>query len=198
MYTTAASLNLTFLTRLRTETRDEHEAIEETLKLMHDDLTLVAYRHQLEQLYGFYKPVEGRIFGIDSVLAGWMDLQKRHKMTFLEADLNELGGHPFQQLPICVDLPPLDNAAGCFGCMYVLEGATLGGTVISRYIQEKLGVTPSAGGRFFSGYGKQTGAMWHEFRAAITKFSSATDQHDVIISSARTTFKALQHWCQRK
>ena len=37
-------------------------------------------------------------------------------------------------------LPPLETQADAFGCLYVLEGATLGGRVISRHIERALGL----------------------------------------------------------
>ena len=188
----------TILTRLRAETRSQHDAIEQTLTLMSDELTLEAYCQRLEQFYGFYKPVEDRIFGARSPVKKWLDLENRLKTPFLKLDLSTLDRQPVQQLPLCPDLPPLHGAADFFGCLYVLEGATLGGVLISRHVQKKLALTPASGGRFFYGYGQQTGAMWLEFRAAIADFSSVVNQDNDIIRSACATFEALQHWCEKK
>ena len=163
---------------------------------MNDDITVAMYRHRLEQFYGFYKPVEEHILGSASPLAKWLKLNNRHKTHFLEADL-KVFGQKTTNLPLCLDLPLLNGAAECFGCLYVLEGATLGCVLIGRHIQEKLGVTAQSGGQFFRGYGEHTGAMWHAFRAAITSFSKDTDQQDVIVDTARETFEVLQHWCEK-
>ena len=54
-------LQLPLLTRLRIETRAEHDAIERTLLLVGDDLTLEMYTHRIAQFYGFYKPVEEQL-----------------------------------------------------------------------------------------------------------------------------------------
>jgi heme oxygenase len=186
------------LSRLRAETREQHDAIEQTLLLMEDDLTLEAYRRRLEQFYGFYQPVEARILDGQGPIAPWLAVQQRRKTPLLEADLNALGQHAAARLPVCMNLPPLTSAAECFGCLYVLEGATLGGVIISRHVEQKLGLVPGAGASFFVGYGEQTGAMWQQFRAAITAFSLESDDQDVVIASARATFEALQHWCERE
>jgi heme oxygenase len=184
------------LSRLRSETRDQHDAIERTLVLMDDSLTLDAYRQRLEQFFGYYQPVEQCLFGADSPLADWVPLQQRRKTHLLEADLATLGVQAAQQLPICGDLPPLASVADYFGCMYVLEGASLGGVLISRHIRATLNVTPEAGGKFFYGYGEQTGAMWHDFRSAISAFSIESADHDAVVASARATFETLQRWCE--
>lgn len=198
MNDTNLALQSNVLHRLRHETRDQHDAIERTLMLMDEGVSRDEYRQRLEQFHGFYAPVEERIFGHASPLASWLQLAPRRKAPLLDADLATLGGQAAAQLPVCCHLPPLDSAADYFGCMYVLEGASLGGVLISRHIQKTLGVTPASGGRFFYGYGEQTGAMWQEFRSAVTAFSSVCDEHDAVVASARATFETLQRWCEER
>lgn len=188
----------TVLARLRTETREQHEQIERTLTLMDEELNSADYLLRLEQFYGFYKPVEDRIFSDDSPLAKWLTLSPRKKVAWLEADLKVLGHQSVAQLPLCRSLPPLERLADYFGCMYVLEGATLGGVLISRHVQKKLGVTPLSGGQFFNGYGIRTGSMWEEFRNAMMACSFEKDEQDAVVLSACTTFETLQHWCEAR
>ena len=194
----AVVLRPAVLLRLRTETRDLHDDIEQTLQLMDEELTRESYVHRLEQFYGFYKPVEEKIFDAGSPMNQCLELTQRRKSALLEVDLISLSQHSAIEISLCEKLPPLKSIADYFGCMYVLEGASLGGMLISRHIQKKLGVTPICGGRFFYGYGDRTGAMWQEFRSAITDYSSTTNDDDAIIASARATFEALQLWCQGK
>lgn len=195
---TNVTLQFSLLSQLRTETREQHDAIEQTLLLMDDDLTLDAYRCRLAQFFGFYKPVEEQLLDGRGPLAPWLDVQARRKTPLLEADLKALGQQAAARLPLCTKLPPLTSAAECFGCLYVLEGATLGGVIISRHVGQKLGIAPASGGAFFCGYGEQTGAMWQQFRAAVSAFSTQTDDQDTVVASARATFEALQHWCEGK
>ena len=192
---TNVTLQLPLLSRLRTETRDRHDAIEQTLLLMDDDLTLEAYKCRLEQFLGFYKPLEERLLDGRGPLAPWLDVQARRKTPLLEADVTALG-QDAARLPVCTTLPSLASAAACFGCLYVLEGATLGGVIISGHVGQKLGISPAAGGAFFDGDGEQTGAMWQQFRTAISAFSRQSEAQDAVVASARATFEALQHWCE--
>ncbi len=185
------------LARLRAETQDAHQAIEQTLDLMRADLTLAHYRHRIEQFYGFYQPLEERLRACPGV-AEWLDLQERLKTPWLEADLQALGAEALGALPLSSHLPPLDSPAQCLGCLYVLEGASLGGVIISRHIREKLAITPQSGGKFFNGYGDRTGEQWHGFRAALTAFDAATGEPDQVITAARATFETLRHWCERE
>lgn len=190
-------LELPLLTRLRVETRAQHDAIERTLLLVGDDLTLELYQRRIAQFYGFYKPVEEQLLDDCGPMAAWLAVRRRRKTPLLQADLIALGQQAATKLPLCTALPSLSSAAECFGCMYVLEGATLGGVMINRHVEKTLRVSPGTGGDFFWGYGEQTGDMWQQFRTAITAFSLTSEQQDVVVASARTTFETLQHWCEK-
>jgi heme oxygenase len=185
------------LARLRIETRDAHDAIEQTLALTRDGLTLDSYRRRIEHFYGFYKPVEERLEA-ENQLGLWINLRERRKSTLLEADLFALNVERPGSLPLCSKLPALESTAECFGCLYVLEGATLGGVIISRHVQETLAITPQSGGRFFSGYGDQTGERWLGFRAALTSFDTALRQADLVVMAALATFETLRQWCEEE
>ena len=48
------------------------------------------------------------------------------------------------------DLPDLQGVQEALGCLYVVEGSTLGGQVIARHLRQTLGVDPRCGGSFFA------------------------------------------------
>lgn len=106
---------------------------------------------------GLYAPLEARLGQIE----GWSDLNidfdVRRKMPLLEHDLELLGLTNTERalLPICQELPALPSLANGLCCMYVLEGATLGGQIISRHLAQHIAVTPITGGAFFASYGAQ-------------------------------------------
>ena len=192
------------LTRLRAKTGSAHQAIEQALDLTDPSLTLIRYLHRIKQFYSFYKPLENRLLELSSEISPWLDIRNRQKTAFLEADLQSINQAINQETPntgepltLCTALPQLNNSAECFGCLYVLEGATLGGVIISKHIRDTLGVTPETGGLFFHGYGQRTGEMWREFRAAMSAFDAQTHQQDQVIVAARATFDTLRHWCTK-
>lgn len=182
------------LARLRAETRVEHEAIERELDLVSDALGLEAYRRRLVQLHGFLRPIEARLRPVPG-----LDLATRRKTPLLAADLVVLGVADPSRLAVCRELPRLRTPAARFGCLYVLEGATLGGQVISRHVRCTLGVTWAVGGRYFHAYGPRTGEMWQAFRAALAAFAATAttvDARDEIVATAVATFRALRRWCE--
>ena len=93
------------------------------------------------------------------------------------------------------DLPQLTTEEEVYGCLYVIEGSTLGGQVISRSLREHLGIHPENGGAYFSGYGMLTGPRWKEFlaRLAVVAEGKGAD-HEAITRSAVETFQALDRW----
>lgn len=191
------------LARLRADTRAEHEAIEQTLDLMDGDLTLDRYRRRIEQFYGYYRPLEEALLARRAWLSPWLEVVDRLKTPLLAADLVALGRPLTAALPLCETLPGLQGPPECFGCLYVLEGSTLGGQVISRHLRQTLAVTPPAGGLFFDGYGARTGSMWQHFRTALTGFSGDADAgaglaetQDRVVAAARLTFQTLHRWCR--
>lgn len=184
------------LTRLKVETRPQHDAIERALALVDPALTRSRYRARLEQLYGFYEPVEACLREVGGWAERGVDLAARRKAPLLRGDLEALDGGRAGDLATCRALPPLDTAAASFGCLYVLEGSTLGGQFIARHIRATLGVTPESGGRFFQGYGAQTGAMWQSFRDALEAFATAGGSSDEVVAGAVETFRSLHRWCE--
>jgi heme oxygenase (biliverdin-IX-beta and delta-forming) len=189
-----APASTSILTRLRLETRGEHDAVEGVLNLMGTSLTRDVYRQRLAQFYGFYDPLEAAL-QTDSVL-GFATLTPRLNKTIrLRQDLQHFGVTA-DDLPLCSDLPPLRTQAEVLGCMYVLEGATLGGRMISAHIQATLGITPTTGGSFFEGYGGGTAQMWQGMRQMLVEGAPDLHSENAIVTNAIATFAALRGWCQ--
>ena len=186
------------LSRLRLETRREHEAVEQVLDLMGVSLTVQRYRHRLEQFYGFYAPLEQRLQARELTLPSNMRAAlaaRLNKTALLRQDLKYLGTRP-DTLPLCCNLPPLGTQAEVLGCVYVMEGATLGGRMISQHIRTALGITPTTGGSFFEGYGGETGMMWQSMRHLLVNGASDIEAENTIVTNAATTFASLRCWCE--
>jgi hypothetical protein len=92
-------------------------------------------------------------------------------------------------------LGPLTNPAQLWGCLYVIEGATLGGQIIIKKLSDHLGLTTSSGASFFDGYGPHTGSRWKAFCAAVpADGDDAPGGREAMLSSANLTFDLLGEW----
>ena len=183
------------LERLRTDTRDEHLALEAELDLVSDRLSLDAYRRVLRRFHGFHAAVEAAPSWAEAARQVGLDPEPCRRLPLLAADLSLLGDPAPESLPRCAEPPPLDSLAKAAGCLYVLEGATLGGQVIVRHLERRLGLTAAHGASYFHGHGASTGARWHAFRSGLATWSAQAGADDAVVASALATFRAMRHWC---
>jgi heme oxygenase len=178
------------LERLKSQTAPHHQRIETMVPLMRPDLTLAGYGSYLARLLPYYAALESRLSRVRWPEA--LDFPARFKTPLLEADLRAL--HEAARPPLSPTLPDLDSQSRAWGCLYVLEGSTLGSQILSRQVHEALGVTPETGGAFLHGYGPATGPRWKQFGAALTAFFSGDGDVDLAVIAAQETFTTLTDW----
>ena len=194
-------MNPSLLERLKQETQANHTEVERQVDLLSRLQTPSAYRTLLEDFYGLYEPLESDIGRSAPEIAVWLpDIRKRMRTESLRLDLGVLGNkrpEALERAPI----PRLQALPEQFGCLYVLEGSSLGGQIISREVGNLLHYTPGHGCAFFAGYGAETGGMWKAFREATESFGASHCQpgiHDRIVNSAIAVFRAFGDWLGRK
>jgi Heme oxygenase len=182
------------LAKLKAETKDQHEALESVVDVMDSTFTLDDYRRLITKFYLFYSAIEPSL-PAEQLKENGFDIEPRRKVPSLENDLRSLGVDP--QVSVTAEIPVFDNVAKAYGAVYVLEGATLGGQIISRHLSSALGITSETGASFFSSYGPNVGPMWKEFGAAITAYAEANGSEDDIVAGARETFDAFRRFFER-
>ena len=111
-------------------------------------------------------------------------------------DLTVLGldGSTIESLPRCLHAPQISCFAEALGCAYVLEGATLGGQVITRHLRRELNVDYQQGAAFFASYGKEAGPMWQEFISFLNGYELTAREEIALIESACDTFMSFDEW----
>ena len=178
--------------QLRAATAALHDEIEQKLDLT--GLSRERYRLLLQAFYGFHAPVEALIASATPVSGfAWPA-----RAALLERDLLAVGASPsaVAGLPRCTDLPVLASTGNLAGCLYVLEGACLGGQFIARGLQQRLGIGPQTGAAFFVGEGAGTAARWSQVTAWIDGLGRDGAPAAEIVDSASATFRALLRWSQ--
>ncbi|HEU4683237.1 MAG TPA: biliverdin-producing heme oxygenase, partial [Nitrospira sp.] len=183
------------LTRLRAETDPYHDRLQRRLPLLDPQLSRSAYRDALGRLFGFYVPFEAAIEST-CVPAMREDMVRRRKSHWLIQDLFGLGATPqaVAALPLCRNLPSLDGYAGLLGALYAVEGETLLGPVLSRYIRHALGEDAVRCCRFLSSYGRQIHLMWETLLENLAVASRIAGHDEMIIDGARRTLASLDRW----
>lgn len=178
--------------KLKEETKQNHQILEKALvgnlKAIRDK---EAYVELLKLFYGYFGGLEESIAqNIDPNLLP--DNAERRKIEFIANDIEALGG----EAPAKADgndLPRIQSHLEALGALYVIEGSTLGGKIISKMMQQQLGLS-GAGLSFFSGYGDSTEQMWNTFKDVLNAQAENPEQEAAVIAAANQTFLKFGDW----
>lgn len=144
----------------------------------------------LERFHGFHAAWEPALDGrVPDLLLG-----PRLKLPLLRHDLRCLGvdDRRLLALPRCERAAGLcETPAAAAGALYVMEGSTLGGRIISRSLQAAPWHPPQRL-RYWNPYGDDTGRRWSETLAYLDSLSPV--DADAAVLAAVTTFDVLQAW----
>lgn len=180
--------------RLKKETKSLHDKIEQTYllkKILQHEITFNDYKCLIKKFYAFITPCEDLINSLECRSI----IENRKKIPWLEEDLHLLKMD--NKFPKCIDLPVLSEHEDVLGYLYVMEGATLGGQIISKMLKTQLQITQDNGGRYFNGYGDGTEKMWNEFCSCLSSIKDIQQQNKIILS-ASNTFNQLYKWMMQK
>lgn len=177
---------------LKAATAHLHRRLELQLRLLEPDLDLRRYRRILELFYGFYAPIDDVLIP----LAPMFPFPLRARAVLLESDLSILGLTPDEiaALPCCTALPELSCCEEVAGCMYVLEGASLGGQAVTAVLRRRLGVSKDSGASFFAGDEDRTAARWVAVLEWLEGLQRTGAAPQPIVAAASAMFDALARW----
>ncbi len=180
-----------FLKRLRTHTQPPHTELEQhpiSASLFKPDMNQADYTRYLQIMLGVMSGFERDCY---PVLASMIeDIDQRRKSPWLMQDLTALN-HSVPVTPVALNASAL-SPHYLLGRMYVLEGSTLGGAVIYRQLQPVLHFTPEHGGRYFYGYGPETGKMWKRFTEILSTEAVEKNGESEILKGAIDQFVAMK------
>jgi heme oxygenase len=184
--------------QLRRDTAGLHQCLETQLGLLEPQLSILRYRHVLEDFYGFYAPVEVCLARLAAGAS--LAFPLRARSTLIEKDLRALGLSPREivELPRCAALPELYCSENLAGCLYVLEGASLGGQMIAPLLHRRLGITRESGAAFFVGDAEGTSTRWAVVLGWLDGLVDAGARSESIVASARACFLTLSCWVQQQ
>ena len=176
---------------LKVGTADLHRQIEAVFPIVRPDLSLADYRDCLVRMYAFYVALEVNYVKFSPSIAQQISLEKRRKSHLLALDLRALGLDPegIDTGRIRLELPTLLTPEDLIGTLYVIEGSTLGGQVVRRMLKTSLGLSDDQL-HFFSAYGSETRAEWHEF-GEVAEAMIAAVHFDRVLTAAQTMFVCM-------
>jgi heme oxygenase (biliverdin-IX-beta and delta-forming) len=90
--------------------------------------------------------------------------------------------------------PPIDTLSKYVGYLYVKQGSTLGGRVISKRLEQCLMLRSEVDQHFFAGYGDQTGMKWKDFLLYLEEIRVTLNEGEVI-TQAVSSFEFIEKVC---
>ena len=182
------------LEKLRAETRGEHDKLEAlgiSEKIMDKTLSLEEYKKLIAVQYLVHKALEGELEanGIGALFPA-LDYKHRKKMLLLEQDVEELGidKTDLREQEPAGQLPQLVKPFGLLGCLYVMEGATLGGMVIMKALKKNDQLSALSNFHYYGCYGAETGPQWKRFLEVLQEEGKRTEAQQPIVEAARQTY----------
>ncbi len=183
--------------RLKAGTREQHEAVERAVELDAVAASREAYLAHLCALWGVHAPLEARLARLDWAQVG-VDFESRRRVELLRADIRALAAEiDVEALPTCERLAPVETIWQGLGSLYVLEGSRLGGQMIARALEQRLGLSPERACRFLSSHGVRLGQSWKAFKSAVNRAGAEHPEYAAtVVASANDTFASVQRWFQ--
>ncbi len=181
--------------KLRTNTSDYHQQTEVMLVTRIKGIDSKSdYAALLGLFYSYFGGLEKLIDNaIDK--SQMTDYDHRRKTASLKSDLEYLNA-PIPDFAPADALPKIRTHARALGALYVIEGSTLGGKIISKMVTQKLSLPHSAGLSFFNGYGADTDTMWAGFKEQLNGVAD-TDAETEVINAANDTFLCFKEWIKQ-
>ena len=184
---------MAILNTIKEETKTHHQQVEKVLvqelkNLKNKD----DYARLLERLLLFYKPIEVDLHEvIDDALIPDISERKHTQRILTDLELLEHGlpmEFPKSQLKI-------SSPSYALGVLYVIEGSTLGGQVISKMIHNNLYLEGVDATNYFSSYKELNGDMWKKFGNRISEIENSVEQKE-LFQGAKDTFDSLKYWLE--
>jgi heme oxygenase (biliverdin-IX-beta and delta-forming) len=191
---------LDILAVLKAQTHQQHKQIEQRMPFFNATFTLQEYVRTVAIFLGFWEPMEQRLAAINGWQTVGIHLTHRFRAHRLHRDLRALGVSELEieNFPRATSLPILTNVYNGLGCLYVLEGSTLGGQLIARELARRFAIDDHSGTSFFFSHGSNVGEQWQQFCSAVTIHVDHPAKENAALTSAVATFASLDSWFQKR
>jgi heme oxygenase len=181
---------------LRTQTRDEHVAVEAELDFgrLHDRAALAGLLRGWDAVWGAVL-CAGTLPGACRQASEELLVAAVQARRWIRSDLASIGGHRASDLDVvqrAEDSTHLANLlavpADSWGVAYVLRGSRLGGTVLAVRVSAALGLPPDCGTKFLASAGTEPGRDWVAFRRRLDGLDLSPAELGGAVDAARWTF----------
>ena len=184
---------------LKDYTQSEHQELHRHysfVALFNGRLSLEDYRDLVKRLYGFYAPLDEAIVATLSKTTSFASYVYVARAELLGRDLLDLGlsEADIASAPICDAARDLVTSSNVGGVIYVIEGATLGGSFINRASIKLLSADSPDGRNYWNWCSNVKNERW----AMATEYLDHLDISGLglhgLREGARSTFRLFADW----
>lgn len=172
------------LSALRRHTATAHADLERSDFILPSTKNRTTYARLIGAMLSFQTAIEQEFRRFEAVLAArGLHMKERYKADLLHAESLDLDSP-------CVDRPVLrfPSVSHAAGGVYVMEGSTLGGTVIAKSILTHLNHVS----RYYGCYGRDTHQRWRSTSQLLNEFAENDREVAAMVGGAVATFSALR------
>jgi heme oxygenase len=187
------------MSSLRSATRDAHRRTDADIRRADWLSSPRSYADFLTRTWRFQLLVDAAVAPLVPLIDG-LEYTAGRRADLLESDLAALASTGVRAN--ISDEPPgasasllIGDPAEALGCLYVVEGSTLGGWVLAKWIQRRLGYDRTRGASNFAPDHTQDATVrrWQNFGALVERWlASAPTDLDPMLMAASATF-AVHH-----
>lgn len=177
--------------RLKIETKENHDYTEEigySKEIMSRTLNIEQYKELIAKQYVIHKYLEEQISQVQEINALTnINLSERSKLPLLENDLKILSVNDADKYNVDTDFK-ISNLNQALGAMYVIEGSTLGGSIIIKTLKRNDNLESIESFNYYGCYGEEVRNKWMEFQSILIDNAKTTDDENEIVEAAKKTF----------
>jgi heme oxygenase len=177
---------MTLMQILKEQTAAAHFRVETEFRLPERLASRSRYLDLLQRLQAFHEAWE-------RTADRWIDpalLAPRRKAYLLGDDIAALsGGSDALAAP---EFFFVRCTASALGAMYVVEGSMLGGAIIAKEVERRLGLSGASGCAFFRAYGSELASRWRAFGAHVdAQQTGAPEMAATVVAGANAMFATM-------
>ena len=187
--------------RLKTETRSNHDEAERNgfgVRVMEGGLTIELYVEHLAAWHQMLSHLEQTLRESSHPMIASVWHEGLAKQELLTRDLDHFDSDPTSLDPSVssavgdfkgmVDEYAGDDPASLLGVLYVLEGSTMGGSMMKPRIAKQLGLTSGSGLNYYGCYGHQVRVRFDDFKSRMGTAVDGSGAEPRVLEAARNTF----------
>ena len=201
-----ADQQISLMDRLKTETRAAHadtESVPFNGRMISGQLPLQKYIAQLACLLEVHLALESTIEEShhQAVRQIWReDLAKvpllRRDLAFFrhtgEVQIDSRARGAISDCVRDINLLATVNPVALLGVLYVLEGSTLGGTILRKHLASAFGLEHD-GLAYYTPYGNLVMPHWQQFKSRMNEANLNGADQQAVIDAAQATFAHIKH-----